>query len=252
MRARSFRNAIVSLGDSPKTVYAGLAIGVAIFAVSASVLGVLLFSHFRDGDGGNAQSTSPFSRGVIPGNPPSDTDFGAPPAVSTPPPMNDGELPSRIVIKSIGVDAPVVPLGLDEEDVPQVPLNGTTVGWYYFSSLPVKGNNAVFSGHVEWGADRAVFERLPEVAVGDRVEVSMMNGTTLRYDVVVRFEIDPTDPSNLYLMGPTAGDVITLITCGGTWEPDPDKFFGGDYSERLVVRAILVPGGPDLPGFAGF
>ena len=146
----------------------------------------------------------------------------------------------------------MVVLGTDGEGVPQVPLNGSEVAWYHFSSLPIQGSNAVFSGHLEWGSGHAVFERLADIEVGDKIRVAMSNGTVMRYDVTTLFEIDPTDPTTLGLMGPTAGDVITLITCGGTWVPDPEKVFGGDYSKRLVVRATHVPQGANIPTFGGF
>jgi len=41
-------------------------------------------------------------------------------------------------------------------------------------------------------------------------------------------------------MGPTPNDVITLITCGGTWVPDRSMPLGGNYTHRLVVRAERV------------
>ncbi len=35
---------------------------------------------------------------------------------------------------------------------------------------------------------------------------------------------------------------ITLITCGGTWERDPEARYGGNYSHRIIVRAEKVLG----------
>ena len=41
-------------------------------------------------------------------------------------------------------------------------------------------------------------------------------------------------------MLPTPDDVLTIITCSGTFYDDPnDHVFGGNYDERLVVRAAL-------------
>jgi len=42
----------------------------------------------------------------------------------------------RLVIDSLGVNAPVVRLGLDPRDVPQVPNDGAKVAWYDFSAKP--------------------------------------------------------------------------------------------------------------------
>jgi sortase (surface protein transpeptidase) len=45
-------------------------------------------------------------------------------------------------------------------------------------------------------------------------------------------------------MEATTNDVITLITCGGTWQRDAESRYGGDYSHRIIVRAERgVPGG---------
>lgn len=47
----------------------------------------------------------------------------------------------------------------------------------------------------------------------------------------------------LTLMDATTSDVITLITCGGTWQRDAESRYGGDYSHRIIVRAErAVPG----------
>jgi len=48
------------------------------------------------------------------------------------------------------------------------------------------------------------------------------------------------DPAVLKAMEGTAKDVITLITCGGTWKWDRGARFGGNYSHRIIVRAERV------------
>ncbi len=42
------------------------------------------------------------------------------------------------------------------------------------------------------------------------------------------------------VMDPTSKDVITLITCGGTWRRDYSNPNGGNYSHRVIVRAERV------------
>jgi hypothetical protein len=39
--------------------------------------------------------------------------------------------------------------------------------------------------------------------------------------------------------------MITLITCGGVWTPDPNDPLGGNYDHRQFVRAELIAGGPE-------
>jgi LPXTG-site transpeptidase (sortase) family protein len=153
-----------------------------------------------------------------------------------PPPL--GDRPFRIVIDRIGVDAGVFTYGMDENRVPQVPLNAEDVAWYDFSARPGTGSNAVFAGHVTWNG-RAVFFHLDELAAGDRIRLVGEDGTELSYNVTEVFLVDAGDASALALMGPTEADIMTIVTCGGTFYSTGDPVFGGDYTDRLIVRAAL-------------
>ncbi len=86
-----------------------------------------------------------------------------------------------------------------------------------------------------------VFYRLSELEMGDVVTVTLDDGSELAYRVTANVAI-PYDGLNvLKLMDGTTKDVITLITCGGTWEIDPEARYGGNYSHRVVVRAERAP-----------
>lgn len=162
----------------------------------------------------------------------------APVAVPASPPLRD--MPYRLVIDKIGVNAPVGTYGLDARQVPQVPSNGQDVAWYDFSSQPGSGGNAVFAGHVTWNG-RGVFYHLDDLASGDVVTLLAASGATkLTYTVNEVFLVDPNDPNAVSVMSPTPGkDQVTIITCGG----DP-YYVGGvaryDYTHRLIVRASLT------------
>lgn len=170
---------------------------------------------------------------------PSPTPSPAPVAAIAPaPPLRD--VPYRLVIDKIGVNAPVATYGLDAKQVPEVPSNGRDVAWYDFSAQPGTGSNAVFAGHVTWSG-RGVFYHLDELKPGDAITLLADNGSKkLTYTVKDVFLVDPSDPNSVSVMGPTPGqDVATLITCGG----DP-YYVGGvaryDYTHRLIVRAALT------------
>lgn len=158
---------------------------------------------------------------------------------STPTPSSDAPT-VRMIIESIDVDAPVITLGLEDNGIPQVPLNGEDVAWYDFSARPGAGSNAVFAGHYTWSKAGAVFWRLNEVKEGDTVRVISEDGRELVYRVFASFGVDPEDPNSLKVMAPTDRDIMTLITCGGTWLPNPSEPFGGNYAERTIVQAELV------------
>lgn len=156
----------------------------------------------------------------------------------------DAPRPIRIGIPRIGVDAPVVVMGLDSRNYPQVPDSGSDVAWYTFSAPPGSGSNAVFSGHVDWYywglPGEGVFYHLRELQIGDDISLQLEDESQLLYKVTGNVAVAYDDPNVLKVMDPTSRDVITLITCGGTWLRDYSNPIGGNYSHRVIVRAERV------------
>ena len=168
-------------------------------------------------------------------------DADEPELVSVPP----GPLPVRIDIRGIFIDAPVITLGVGDDTIPEVPQRPDQIAWYNFSATPGQNNNAVFSGHVDWQTSRGdpipgVFYRLRELRIGDTIAVTLENDEVLEYRVTGNVATSYDDPNVIRSMDSTIRDVITLITCGGSWEYDPAKDNGGNYSHRVVVRAERV------------
>ena len=156
----------------------------------------------------------------------------------------DTPAPTRIGIPSIGVDASVLTMGLDANNYPEVPNAGDEVAWYSFSAPPGRGNNAVFSGHVDWYYRdmpvEGVFYHLRELQIGDQITLDLDDGSQLRYNVTGNVATAYDDPNVIDVMDPTSKDVLTLITCGGTWQKDYSDPIGGNYSHRVIVRAERV------------
>jgi sortase A len=168
-----------------------------------------------------------------------EAEAAAPTAVPTPP---LGDAGYQFVIDKLGVEAPVQTFGLDENAIPKVPTGDNAadvVAWYNFSAKPGTGSNAVFAGHVTWWGP-AVFYNLTSLAEGDAIKLRGQDGTELTYVVSSVFSIDATDPDAVQVMWASKEDVITIITCDGTFTHDPnDHVSGGSYNNRLVVRAAL-------------
>ena len=156
----------------------------------------------------------------------------------------DAPRPIRISISRIGVDAPIVVMGLDSRNYPEVPDSGSEVAWYTFSAPPGSSSNAVFSGHVDWYywglPGEGVFYRLRELQIGDEISLELDDGSRLRYMVTGNVAVAYDDPNVVKVMDPTSRDVITLITCGGTWLRDYSNPSGGNYSHRVIVRAERI------------
>jgi len=160
--------------------------------------------------------------------------------------LPEGPAPARIAIPSIGVDAAVQAMGRDPQNYPEVPDSGSDVAWYTFTAPPGRGSNAVFSGHVDWyywgKPGEGVFYHLRELQIGDEITVDLADGNQVRYRVTGNVAVAYDDPDVVKVMDPTSKDVVTLITCGGTWLRDYSNPAGGNYSHRVIVRAERVSG----------
>jgi LPXTG-site transpeptidase (sortase) family protein len=156
------------------------------------------------------------------------------PAPGVPP--GDPAAIERIVIESAKVDAPVVVKGVDAAGVMIAPDNAFDVAWYDFSAQPGFGGNAVFAGHVDYvRVGPAVFWNLKDLEQGDIVEVRLVSGTVYRYEVTFKQLYDSASAPVGQIVGATPKDSVTLITCGGTFDPVTRQ-----YDKRLVVRAERI------------
>jgi len=144
--------------------------------------------------------------------------------------------PARLLIPAIGVDAPVSVKGVRPDAVMDVPDGPEDVAWYNFTARPGTGGNAVLSGHLDYrNYGAAVFWRLKELGEGDIVEVRLADGSVLRYQVSLKLSYDARMAPVSEIVGPTSREVVTLITCGGTFDSG-----SRNYSDRLVVRAERI------------
>jgi len=224
-----------------------LAAGLALFATGTAILAVGLIGYF-DNDKAVPPEVSMDIADLLPDPPKGIEDVpGLPVSVPYYNPYPRVTAPLRIVVERIKVDAPIVELGLDGGGVPQVPLNGNDVAWYNFSAKPGAGSNAVFAGHVNWAGALGAFGRIDRLEKGDTVRLIADDGRQFTYEVFANYKVDPADPESLKVMAPTPTDTVTLITCGGTWIPDPSERFGGEYTNRTIVQGKLVDSSLAVP-----
>jgi len=223
-----------------------LTLGALVLLASLALLGVGLFSIIVTLTGDDSHLPSSGSLNDIL----RDADLSAQDLASTatagqsgpPPPA-----PVRIIIPRLYIEAPVVAMGLTPDNYPDVPNDPNDVAWYTFSAAPGQSSNAVFSGHVDWITSRGdpipgVFYRLRELEIGDVITVNLDNGSQMQYRVTGNVATAYDDPNVLKVMQGTSKDVITLITCGGTWQKDYRARYGGNYSHRVIVRAEKIQG----------
>ncbi|MDQ5850590.1 MAG: sortase, partial [Chloroflexota bacterium] len=142
--------------------------------------------------------------------------------VSGPKSAWDKVRPTRIRVPRIGVDTEIVEGGfsLAGWDVARY----TAVHYWPLSAFPGTRGNIVVAAHV--GYKDAMFNHLPQAAVGDEIVLSI-GPAERRYRVK---EILTVLPQDSWVMAPTQDEMLTLITC------IPIKV----YSHRLIVRAVPV------------
>lgn len=142
--------------------------------------------------------------------------------------------PVRVQIPSIGVDAPLISLGLDRTGALEVPARFDQVGWWAGGSRPGERGPAVIVGHVDSRTGPAVFFKLRALRRGDAVVVRRRDGTSVRFIVrsSERYPKDRFPTARVY--GPTRRPELRLITCSGTFDRST-----GHYLDNTVVYAAV-------------
>ncbi len=202
--------------------------GAALMLTAAVLIALTATGVLGDADGKSGPGTVTGFGSVLSVAPPASSPSPAPP-VSTAP-------LDRILIPGAKVDAPIVVKGLDANRVMQSPDNADDVAWYDFTSRPGQGSNAVFSGHVDYvKVGPAVFWNLNDLNAGDGIEIRYTDGTSVFYEVTAVNTFDAATAPIDEIVGPTAGDAVTLITCAGSFNGATRQ-----YDQRLIVRAEKV------------
>lgn len=150
-----------------------------------------------------------------------------------PKPGRDGSI-GRLVIPRIGINAPLIVLGITRSGEMEAPRTGNVVAWYDFSAQPAGSGNAVMSGHLDWDKVVAVFWRLRELETGDEIRVQWADGRTYTYYVGWKQRYPNGQEPVGEIVGPTPQRTLTLITCDGKFDRTTRN-----YEERLIVRAAL-------------
>lgn len=160
---------------------------------------------------------------------------GAPPTPRPATPRAAAPAVVRVRIPALGVDAPILQMGVDAAGVMEIPQSASTVAWYGFTALPGSSGNAVMAGHVTWGGARAVFYQLQNLRPGDAIDVQTGDGG-IRYAVQRTYLVRPEEADIANIIGPRDGpQTLTLITCGGTFDSS-----AREYDHRVIVFATRI------------
>ena len=150
--------------------------------------------------------------------------------------------PVRLTIASIGVDTPLMDLGLMPDGSLEVPPDGTLAGWFTGAPTPGERGPAVIAGHVDW-IGPAIFHDLHLVVPGDLIDVARADGSTAVFAVteVGQYPKDEFPTEAVYGAVSFAG--LRVITCGGVFNKAT-----GHYDDNFVVFAELESSTPATAG----
>jgi LPXTG-site transpeptidase (sortase) family protein len=145
-----------------------------------------------------------------------------------------GEKPASVSIPSMGVQASVIPVGLDDGGGVFVPEDVRTLGWYT-ESVPVAADqgSAVIVGHRDSAVQGAgAFSGIENLAEGEVIEVATTSGDVETYvvdevKVVLKSDFTSIVEEAFAINGEHR---LTLITCGGAF----------DSSARSYVSNVFV------------
>ncbi|MET7476818.1 class F sortase [Streptomyces sp. NPDC005648] len=172
---------------------------------------------------------------------PSSASSSAPPAAKGEQVSSVGRsTPVGLRIPAIGVDTPVMRLGLAADGTVQVPpvQAHDRAGWYRHSPTPGQTGPSVILGHVTVGAyGDGVFRRLGELRRGEKVEVRLENGTDAVFAVTDVRTVAKSDFPTKEVYGDVNRPELRLITCGGART-------GHGYRDNVIVFARLTSASP--------
>ncbi|MDF5751585.1 class F sortase [Spongiactinospora sp. TRM90649] len=158
------------------------------------------------------------------------------PPIQPAPPMQPST-PLRLVVKKLGIDAPIKSLGLAKDGTIQVPPGNdpNLVGWFRHGPTAGEAGPSIMLGHKDTATRSAVFSRLAELRYGDQIEVRRQDGTVAVFTVGGVEQADKRTFPTERVYGDRTNAQLHLITCGGTYNRST-----GHYTDNVIVYATLT------------
>ncbi len=143
--------------------------------------------------------------------------------------------PRQVVIPSIGVDAPIIDLGLTADGALETPADFDVAGWWAGGSVADEVGPTVIVGHVDDHSGPAVFFRLRELEPGDAIIVIDDLGREQTFTVVDKGLYDKTSFPTERVYGASVMPTLRLVTCGGEFDRSERS-----YESNWVIYAVAA------------
>jgi hypothetical protein len=145
--------------------------------------------------------------------------------------------PTRVRVPSISASSTLIPVGVDADNVVEVPplSQPMQAAWYSHGPTPGSLGPAVVLGHVNGDGKPGIFADLYRVESGQEIEVDRADGQTTVFTVsrveTVAKDVFPTER----VYGNTPDAQLRLITCGGSLDQ-----VAHNYLSNVIVYATLT------------
>jgi sortase (surface protein transpeptidase) len=143
-------------------------------------------------------------------------------------------IPVRISIPAIGVNARVIPLGLNRDRTIQVPRNFGDTGWFRPGPEPGEQGAAVIVGHLASRSGPGVFYRLRHLPVGGVIRVHLKGGGTVRFMARSMVRVPKNRFPTKRVYAHTKMPTLRLVTCAGRLNPST-----GHHDDNYIVFASI-------------
>lgn len=137
--------------------------------------------------------------------------------------------PGRIRIPAADVDAGIAAVHARRDGI-EVPPPGLA-GWYAGGARPGEPGRAVVVGHYDTSDGPGVFERVPQLERGSRIDITDNRGAVHGYRVVGVTRVPKRRFPTRAVYGHSRYPVLVLVTCGGPYLP------GRGYRDNVLVYA---------------
>lgn len=129
---------------------------------------------------------------------------------------------------------PIRPVGLEDDGQLEVP-DETEIGWYQYGATAGRPGATVFAAHVSWNQTVGPFGQLGSLDPGNRISVTLDDGTEREYEVFERAIYGKLELPRDRIWRNTGPETLILITCGGDFNPEIRR-----YRQNIVVYAAPV------------
>lgn len=140
-------------------------------------------------------------------------------------------LPVRLKIPSLNLDATVEQVGVLSNGLMDIPKNANDVAWFEPGIRPGEIGSAVIVGHYGWkNKNKPAFDDIHKLQKGDKIYVEDEKGVVITFVVRETRSYDPKANAMEVFISNDGKSHLNLITCEGVWS----NILKG-YPKRLVV-----------------